>query len=208
MFPPHIKRALQKFINYIDQLEKAGKLTDEIKSQATEEVKAVVEKYKATAEIPKGAEVLWMLAGEDPNTFVKYLSEVPDKDLQELKTNPERLNNVIETLYKRITPEVPASPEGFLPSATQSSNIFGFKYDPKNKKLIVKFQGNRGRGEGPVYEYSDVPAFMFKLFKDGAISAKTSGSNKWGMWWKHKNPSVGASHYALIRDSFPYQRVA
>ena len=100
---------------------------------------------------------------------------------------------------------VPEVPQAQMPS----SNVYGFNFDKGSGKLLVKFQGNDGLGQGPVYEYEGVPPIIFELFKKGAIPARTDGENKWGRWWKGKVPSLGASLYTLIKNGgFPYQRVA
>lgn len=101
----------------------------------------------------------------------------------------------------------PEQPE--LQQAMPSSNIFGFNYDYDNGNLLVKFQGNDGVGQGPVYEYSGVPKYMFDLFKRGAAIAKTTGKNKWGEWWKGKTPSIGAAMNAFIKNGgYPYQKIS
>jgi len=102
-------------------------------------------------------------------------------------------------------PQVPEVPPAQMPS----SNVYGFNFDEDSGKLLVKFQGNDGLGQGPVYEYGGVPRVIFELFKRGAIPARTDGQNKWGKWWKGKVPSLGASMYTLIKNGgYPYQRVA
>ena len=78
-----------------------------------------------------------------------------------------------------------------------------------NQKLLVKFQGNDGVGQGPVYAYEGVQPYIFNLFKHGAAIAKTTGSNKFGSWFRGKSPSVGAAvHQFLIAGNYPYQKVA
>lgn len=101
----------------------------------------------------------------------------------------------------------PPQPE--IQQAMPSSNIYGFNYDYDNNKLLVKFQGNDGVGQGPVYSYEGVQPYIFDLFKRGAAIAKTTGKNKWGSWWKGKSPSIGAAMNAFIKaGNYPYQKVA
>lgn len=96
-----------------------------------------------------------------------------------------------------------------LQQSMPSSNIYAFGYDPKNQKLLVKFQGNDGVGQGPVYGYDKVPEVIFNLFRQGSIPARTDGKNKWGRWWKGKTPSLGASLYTLIKNgNYQYQRLS
>ena len=90
-----------------------------------------------------------------------------------------------------------------------SSNIFGFNYNPEDKKLMIKFMGKDIADGGPVYSYDGVPPYMFDIIKRGAVAPKTSGKNKYHEWYKGKTPSHGASVYALIKQGgFPYQQVA
>lgn len=154
-------------------------------------------------QIPNGAELLWILSGGDPDSFVSYLQTIPDPALRALAENPTQLQQVIYELGRRITvPEGEVS--GGIPKADlQSSNVYGFQYNPRTGKLAVRFNG------GSVYEYEGVPPVIFKAFSAGAIPAKTSGSNDFGQWWVGKIPSLGAAFYELIREGgYPYQKVA
>lgn len=95
------------------------------------------------------------------------------------------------------------------PAPHASSNINGFKYDDKTGQLLVKFQGDYPQQNGPVYSYSDVPKFIFDIFKRGAVAPKTSGKNAWHEWKKGVTPSLGAAMDALIkRGGYQYQRVS
>jgi len=152
--------------------------------------------------IPAGAEQLWALAGENRQAFQSYLQSVPNAGLNALSNEPVRRENVEDRLAQRITSPAGESEDGIAKAGLQSSNVYGFSYNPRNSKLFVRFQG------GGVYEYEDVPPLAFKLFQQGAIPAKTNGQNRFGRWWEGKKPSLGASFYNIIRDRYPYQRVA
>jgi hypothetical protein len=96
-----------------------------------------------------------------------------------------------------------------IQEAMPSSNVFGFNYDYDNQKLLVKFQGNDGVGQGPIYSYEGVPRYIFDLFKRGAAIAKTTGHNKWGSWWTGKTPSIGAAMHSFIKNGgYAYQRLS
>ena len=83
-----------------------------------------------------------------------------------------------------------------------SSTIYGFMYDDKTGKLKVRFN------EGGVYEYSGVPKQVYQMFEAGAIPAKTDGQNNFGIWWKNKKPSLGASMHSLLKmGGFPYTKI-
>lgn len=188
-----------------------GTFTASYEKRAQEALKTWIQKaqqYKQTLAIPpKGADLLWLLSGEKPQIFQQYLSTAPEPDLKALSEDPEKLDAVIGNLQRTVAPSIEGPSEGIAPAPLMSSNIYGFKYDAKSQKLSVKFQGNKGYGQGPIYEYYGVPGYIANMFKMGAVSAKTTGQNKWGRWFKFKNPSLGASHYALIRDIFPYKRI-
>ena len=127
---------------------------------------------------------------------------MPDPVLNSIAGNPARVQSLINQLSQKVTLPAGEVSEGIPHAQLNSSNIFGFQYDPRSKLLRVKFQGDG------IYEYGGVPPQIFKMFQAGAIPAKTTGSNEYGSWWKNKNPSLGASFYELIRDRFPYQKVS
>jgi hypothetical protein len=120
----------------------------------------------------------------------------------------EILFNRIEELRGSETPPVPPT-QPKLTESMPSSNVEGFAYDDNSNRLYVRFLGKHPNRYGPVYQYENVPANIFEIFRRGAIPAKTDGKNKWGHWWKGKYPSMGAAMYHLIRaGGFPYQQVA
>jgi hypothetical protein len=115
-----------------------------------------------------------------------------------------RMERQVSTDQLNLLPE-----QAPIQQAMPSSNVYGYNYDKDTGNLLVKFQGNGGIGEGPVYKYEGVPQVMFDLFRKGAVPARTDGKNKWGKWWKGKHPSIGASMYTLIANGgYPYQRVS
>lgn len=153
-------------------------------------------------EVPIGTELLWMLAGGNPEAFANYLQTIPDPEMNALLSNPGQLNNIISHLEQSLPQNRNASQDGIPQAELQSSNIYGFQYDPKTKKLMVRFQ------EGNVYEYEGVPEQVFNIFSKGAIPAKTNGSNKYGAWYQGKIPSLGAAFYELIKQGgYPYQKL-
>jgi len=155
------------------------------------------------ANIPTSAGLLWYIAGGNPEVFTQYLNQIPDPELQVLASNPAQLRSVIERLQENQPQERNRVQDGFQQLPIQSSNIFGYQYDPGSKKLWVKFQGDG------VYEYDGVPPQAYQVFANGAVPAKTSGRNTYGEWWQGKNPSLGAAFFEMIKSKgYPYQRVA
>lgn len=129
---------------------------------------------------------------------------LPDEIQGELARTLELLTSRIDQLQTPLTPPEKISLSRPMPS----SNVHSFGYDPKNERLLVKFQGDYPDQNGPVYGYDKVPKQIFDMFQKGAIPARTDGQNKWGKWWKGKVPSLGASLYTLIKQGgYQYQRL-
>lgn len=156
-------------------------------------------------DVPEGAENLWDLAGGRPDAFTSYLGNYPDQtgQLSGLLRNPARLGRVMERLNDQSPPSPPQSEDGIEKAPLNSSNVYGFSYDPKTKQLLVRFNS------GSIYHYDAVPPHVFRIFQAGAFPAKTSGRNSFGQWWISKFPSLGAAFAEYIRNKpYPYQRVA
>jgi|694.fasta_scaffold03951_34 hypothetical protein len=152
--------------------------------------------------IPKGAEFLYLLAGGDPKAFAKYAKQVPDANINRIAANKTTLENALNKLQGSI--QISKGEEAGIPQAgLQSSTVYGFKYSPKNKRLFVKFQGDG------VYKYDNVPSNIARLFMNGAAMAKTTGSNRYGAYWRGKKPSLGAALNQHIKNlGFPYQKIS
>ncbi len=173
--------------------EALGFIQEESQRQATPEA----------VPTPPGADLLWILSGGQPEAFVQYLTNFPNAALNALVRNPTQLTQLVERLNREMPRGEPAvSPEGVEHAPLQSSNIWGFRYNPKSGKLLVKFNS------GSVYGYEGVPPFVFKIFASGAIPAKTNGQNSHGKWWKGKSPSLGASFFSLVKmGGYPYTKL-
>ena len=167
-----------------------------------------IEEVAHPPQIPAGADLLWILSNSDPDSFVNYLHTVPDPELNQLSRNPLQLQRVMAQLSRQITVPHGEVAQGIPKADLQSSNVFGFKYSPREQKLLIKFNGKETAEGGPIYQYDGVPAQVFKMFASGAHPCTTSGHNKFGAWWQHKQPSLGSAMYHFIRDLYPYQKVA
>lgn len=153
--------------------------------------------------VPTSAGLLWNMSGGNPEVFAKYMREVPDPEANALANNEGQLLNVIRKLQENAPQERNREIEGIPQAPLQSSNIWGFGYDQRNRKLYVRFQGDG------IYEYDKVPPDVFNRFQSGAVPAKTEGKNNYGFWFKGKNPSLGASFYEIIKNGgYPYQKVS
>ena len=200
-----------------DAIQSGEVLSDEFQGILAQEIGQTMERITALQEelqasqlmiqaegipTPPGADLLWILAGGNPDAFVNYLRTYPDPGLNALLSNPTLLNQVIEQL-SRVMPQGEGElKDGIHEAPLDSSNVYGYQYDPKSGRLKVRFQS------GSIYEYSGVPAGVFKVFQQGAVPAKTTGKNRYGQWWTGKIPSLGAAFYSLIRQGgYPYQRL-
>jgi hypothetical protein len=153
--------------------------------------------------IPPGADLLWQIANGNQDAFVNYLRTIPDPLLNGLLKNPAQLNQVIEKLKNILPPQPSGQADGIQQAPLNSSNIYGFKFNPRTGRLLVRFQG------GATYGYTGVPRGVFEVFKQGAVPAKTTGRNQYGSWWTGKQPSLGAAFYEMIRNGgYPYERLA
>lgn len=199
------------FLNLV--AEEIGALNQEIESIITQ---SPVEETPQLEQAPiqnapsPGAQLMWILAGQNRDAFVSYLNTYPDPELRQIARNPDELERNIQFLTQMMPPggERPSS-DGIEHAELNSSTVYGFRYNPKTGKLLVKFQGNGGSGQGPVYEYENVPPNVYKAFAVGAFPAKTTGQNNWGRWWRGKNPSLGSAMHNLIKlGGYPYRKVS
>lgn len=198
-----IKNALRSFIEGL--IARGQPISPELREALTATIQHVERRISALRneqEIPAGSERLWALSGGNPQAFQSYLGNYPSSGLNQISQNPGRVSNIEQRLGNQITFPSGESAAGIPKAQLNSSNVYGFSYDPRNKKMKVRFQ------EGSIYNYDDVPPLIFKAFQAGAIPARTKGKNKFGEWWIGKKPSLGASFFNLIRDRFPYQKVA
>ena len=197
-----IKNALREAI---EAAVSRGNLSPEIKSliaKAIAHAETRITELRGSSPIPAGAENLWVLAGGNPQAFQSYAQNFPNPAINKMAANPSALANTEAQLGQRITLPGGEAQGGIPKAPLNSSNVYGFNYDPSDGTLRVRFQG------GGIYEYDSVPPSIFKAFQAGAIPARTNGQNQYGQWWIGKKPSLGASFFNLIRDQYPYQRVA
>jgi len=200
---------LQEYLRQVAQFvrDNRNQLTPEQESRFAQILQngfAKLDAMKAPPKPSNDATLLWILAGGNEDAFLNYLTQVGTPEAEQLLMNPEMLEQTLSQL-NRFNPRVGVKDvENGIPiSPLQSSNVYGSKYDPQEQKLRVRFQ------KGQVYEYDNVPPVIAKLFQSGAATAKTDGKNKFGEWWRGKNPSLGAATWKYLRGmNFPYQRVA
>ena len=187
--------------------QELGWLVDQIE-QTSEQIKIESEEPQ---NIPPGAleepisdnvNLLWILSGGQPNAFVSYLREFPEASFIRYLQDPNALAGLIQRLQQENPIERVMQSDGVDQSPLQSSNVWGFRFNPSTKKLRVRFNS------GSVYEYDNVPDVIFNLFASGNAAAKTDGQNKWGRWWRGKNPSIGASLNQYIKaGGYNYRRI-
>jgi hypothetical protein len=208
-----------------ETLQTGEMLSNELQAQIAEEINYLTSEIdtlysqRQQAQAPEGAppvqptplgpapspsaQLMWILAGQNESAFVSYLQSYPDTELQSLLLNPAELTRTINFLSQMMPPGQQPQADGIEHAPLNSSNIYGFKYNPKTQRLLVRFQG------GSIYGYNGVPANVFNAFQSGARAAQTNGQNKYGRWWVGKLPSLGAAFYQLIRNGgYSYQRLS
>ena len=171
---------ISETMNRIDQLES--------------ELGGIEKEAQIQTPVSDNANLLWILSGGQPEDFVSYLQEFPDPSFANLLSNPNLLNSTIQQLQKTNPIDRVGIADGIPQASLQSSNVYGFRFNPRSKKLQVRFQG------GSLYEYDNVPDQIFSLFSSGNAQAKTDGRNRYGKWWRGKKPSLGASLNQYIKQ--------
>lgn len=198
-----LKQLLKSLTGRLESL--IGELSQEEISEIREVISLATAKIAqgVRPSMPKGAEFLYVLAGGNPAAFKSYAKEFPDPAINKMAQDPRQLNNILQQLQQTITFPTGQVKDGIPKAQLNSSNVYGFQYDPRRQLLRVRFN------EGGVYEYDQVPQQIFKLFAQGAIPAKTNGRNKWGFWFVGKKPSLGASMFQLIKNGgYNYRKLA
>jgi len=160
----------------------------------------------------------------DENLFSKQITKEFDRRLQqeanrrasEETSIDEEFNRRLMDEYKRRlaegqvqAPTPSPLPDTDIPTAPYpSSNISGFKYDPKSKQMFVQFLDKYPNRNGPKYVYENVDPFIYEVIKRGAVAPKTSGKNKYHTWYKDVSPSLGASVYHLLKmGNYSYKKI-
>jgi len=215
------RRALETLLNELlsgiqEVLQSGEVLSDEFQGQIANELSQLTNEIdQISSEIggqspgvstetpmPMGADLLWILSGGQPEAFINYARTFPDAGLNALANNPSALSSVLSRLEQQMPQGERGSADGIDRAPLDSSNIYGFQYDPKSGALKVRFQS------GAVYGYQGVPKQIYQIFANGAVPAKTDGKNEYGQWWVGKNPSLGAAFSALIKQGgYPYQKL-
>lgn len=209
----NLERLLDQLLDTLESVLQSGEiLSDEFQGTIAQELNYLTTRIDELRSQPSGPieppispniSMLWQLSGSNPEAFTNYLRTVPDPELNALLRNTPQLENTIGRLEREQPAGQPPSEGGIEHAPLQSSNIYGFQYDPKTRDLKVRFQS------GSVYGYQGVPAWVFSLFRQGAVAASTNGRNQFGRWWVGKQPSLGASFYRLIRSGgYPYQQIS
>lgn len=221
----HLEQLLDELLSGIQSVLQSGEeLSDEFQGMLAQELEyttqridqlrsetqrqKVTQRPQTSAPVQQGftastdAQLLWVLAGQQIEPFIKYLQQFPSPETQNLLRNPELLEETIEYLARSM-PEGQAPVIGGIQQADlNSSNIWGTKYDQRTGKMRVRFQG------GSEYEYDGVPANIYRAFAQGNASAKTNGKNKYGQWWIGKNPSLGSAMNQYIKaGGYPYRKI-
>lgn len=147
------------------------------------------------------------LIAEQLSFLVDKISQLKEEGQSAPPTEPGEGVQEPEIEDEQIPPSTPGPQVPQAPH--ESSNIYGFRYDPESQNLVVKFQDKYPATNGPVYQYQNVPPYIFDIFRRGAIAPKTSGQNAWHRWERDRVPSHGAAMNALLKGGqFPYQKIS
>jgi hypothetical protein len=219
-----LRELLQELLQAIEQVNASGEvLSDEFQGALAEtlgnlynrieelDINETNQPPEQPPSIPTGAlpsapsndaQLLWILAGQQPQAFISYLRTFPTQDTQQLVRNPDQLNATIVQLSQMMPPGEPPVINGIQHADLNSSNVWGAAFNQKTGKMRVRFQG------GSIYEYDGIPRAIFDAFIHGNAEAKTNGQNQYGRWWKGKNPSLGAALNQYIKaGNFSYRRI-
>ena len=208
---------LAEFLYAIDETQASGEeIPDEVLGQVAETLNALntrIEQIEQAQNPPPppepnepppspDAQLLWILAGQQPQAFISYLRSYPTQATQALLSNPGQLNATIQRLSQMMPQGEQPVQDGIQHADLNSSNVWGARYDPRSGKMRVRFQG------GSIYEYDGIPRPIFDAFIHGNAEARTSGQNQYGRWWKNKNPTLGGAFHKYIKaGNFPYRRI-
>jgi len=222
MNPDELQLLLDELIQAITQVVESGEILsdefqgvlaqtlndlftdiEEARSKSEQNIQGNIPATAPSSSTPSSdAQLLWVLAGQQPQAFLSYLRTFPTQATQQLLNNPSLLNSTITQLEQMMPQGQPPVINGIPHADLNSSNIWGTAYDPRTGKMKVRFQG------GSEYEYDGVPANIYRAFVKGNASARTQGKNKYGQWWVGKNPSMGAAMNQYIKaGGFPYRKI-
>lgn len=214
-----LRELLQQLLQAISQVASSGEvLSDEFQGMLANTLNNLysrIEQQQNEPEQPEDiqtqvppstpssdAQLLWILAGQQPQAFISYLRTFQTPATQSLLSNPGQLNSTIEHLTRMMPQgELPVV-DGIQHADLNSSNVWGAAYDQKTGKMRVRFQG------GSIYEYDGIPQAIFDAFIHGNAEARTTGRNRYGRWWRGKNPSLGAALNQYIKaGNFNYRKI-
>jgi len=215
-----LNELLDQLLAGIQEVLQSGEiLSDELQGLLAQEIEATTARIdelqaeigqEQPPEIPPSigeppsndAQLLWILSGSQEQAFISYLRDFQSRETQALLANPAELSRVIDYLNNTMPPGQQPVIDGIQHADLQSSNIWGMAYNPKSKQMRVRFQG------GSEYEYDGIPANIYRAFQKGNASARTNGRNQYGMWFRGKNPSLGAALNQYIKQGgFTYRRL-
>ncbi len=220
MNPEELEELLRELVQSVTQVMQSGEtLSDEVQGIIAKTLNNLIIRIDELRNVPSeqpspsgavelapsispDAQLLWILAGQQPQAFISYLRTFPTIATQSLLNNPEQLNDTITKLSEMMPEGQPPLINGIQHADLNSSNVWGANYDPGSGKMKVRFQG------GSEYEYDGIPQNIFNAFIKGNAAAKTSGKNQYGEWWENKSPSLGAALNQYIKaGKFNYRKI-
>jgi hypothetical protein len=195
--------AFGSFLQEIDQFISSQSKTALQQQPFQGQVEPSIPSTQAIGSAPgPDSQLLWILAGQQEDAFLKYLQEYQTPETEALLRNPGELERTVQFLHQMMPSGQQPVVDGIPHADLNSSTIWGTQYDPSSGKMKVRFQG------GDEYEYEGIPANIYRAFSQGDASAKTKGQNQYGKWWPGKNPSMGAALNQYIKaGNFPYRKL-
>ena len=138
-------------------------------------------------------------------TVKKIFNIVFSDTSEELKT--KMLENVFNFDLDEITDDIfdvlRYEFQVYRSGRLKSSNVKYVNYDTVTQIMTITFNNNA------VYEYYNIPQLLYLQVRNGLASCKTTGSNRFGRWFKGKFPSNGAAIWKFLRKpGITYRRIS
>jgi len=153
---------------------------------------------------------------EQQTQGIEEIQSIQEQEPQEMQRNISRQENPKGWSFQELLGEQQQEGKGLkgkarpFESSLKSGNLSAATFDEDTGNMRVVFRSREGRKGGDVYEYENLDLDTFNKMTGGAAKPITEGSNKFGVWFNTKNPSIGAAFDKYIKknkEQFPYKKV-